>query len=476
MLNRGYARRIDTSHQHHEGYRARHSPSLRACRCIACHRGPVFITLGAAENGYGRRKLATRASRHRVVIIGAGFGGLEAARRLGGAAVEVTVIDRSNHHLFQPLLYQVAGAALDVSQIAWPIRHVLHRWPNVATLMAEVTGIDTLSKTVQLSEGEHIPYDTLIVATGATHAYFGHDEWAQYASGLKTLGDALLIRQQLLTVFEQAERERDPASQQTLQTLVIVGAGATGVELACTIAELAHNDMPEDFRHVDTRRARIVLVEAAPRVLGGFPEDLADYAQVTMERLGISVLLNHPVTACQDDGVVCKNKHIGAGAVFWAAGVRASPAAQWLHAEADKAGRVKVSADLTVPAQPDIFVIGDTALCQQENGQPVPGLASAAKQQGRYVAEAIKARLQQRPPPSAFRYRNYGNLSTVGQHTAVVDFGWLKLRGRLAWAVWAVAHIYFLIGARNRLLVGLNWLWLYIKGERAARIILSRKT
>ncbi|WP_230473369.1 NAD(P)/FAD-dependent oxidoreductase [Dyella choica] len=413
---------------------------------------------------------------HRVVIIGAGFGGLEAARRLGHQAVEVTLIDRSNHHVFQPLLYQVAGAALDTSQIAWPIRRVLHQFKNITTLMAEVNGVDMAGKTVMLDDETRIPYDTLVIATGATHAYFGHDEWAPFAPGLKTLGDALSIRQHLLTVFEQAEREPDPNKRQTLQTIVVIGAGATGVELACTIAELAREEMPGEFRRVDTRQTRVIVVEAAARVLSSFPESLAGYVQHTMEQLGVTLMLNCPVTECHAEGVICKDKRIDAGAVFWAAGVRASPAAQWLGASADKAGRVKVERDLTVPAHPDIFVIGDTALVEQENGKPVPGLAPAAKQQGRYVAEVISARLNHHFAPRPFQYRNYGNLSTIGKHTAVVDFGRVKLRGRMAWVVWALAHIYFLIGVRNRLLVALNWLWLYIKGDRAARIILSRKT
>jgi NADH dehydrogenase len=420
--------------------------------------------------------LKATAHPHRVVIIGAGFGGLEAARRLGNQPVDVTVIDRSNHHVFQPLLYQVAGAALDISQIAWPIRHVLHRFKNITTLMAEVDGVDAAGKTVRLTDGSRLPYDTLVIATGSTHAYFGHDEWAQFAPGLKTLGDALSIRQHLLSVFEQAEREPDPAARQKLQTFVVIGAGATGVELACTIAELAREEMPGDFRHLDTRQARVIVVEAASRVLSSFPETLSDYVLQTMEHLGVEVLLNCPVTECHADGVVCKEKRIDAGAVFWAAGVRASPAAQWLNVSADKAGRVKVERDLTVPAYPDIFVIGDTALVEQENGKPVPGLAPAAKQQGQYAAEVIQARLHKRPAPGPFHYRNYGNLSTIGKHTAVVDFGRVKLRGRPAWVVWALAHIYFLIGVRNRLMVALNWLWLYMKGERAARIILSRKT
>lgn len=413
---------------------------------------------------------------HRVVILGAGFGGLEAARRLGNQPVDVTVIDRSNHHVFQPLLYQVAGAALDISQIAWPIRHVLHRFKNITTLMAEVESVDAAGKTVQLTDGSRIPYDTLVIATGSTHAYFGHDEWAQFAPGLKTLGDALSIRQHLLSVFEQAEREPDPVQRQKLQTFVVIGAGATGVELACTIAELAREEMPGDFRQLDTRQARVIVVEAASRVLSNFPETLSDYVLQTMRQLGVEVMLNCPVTECHADGVVCKEKRIDAAAVFWAAGVRASPAAQWLNVSADKAGRVKVERDLTVAAHPDIFVIGDTALVEQENGKPVPGLAPAAKQQGQYAAEVIKTRLHKRPAPGPFHYRNYGNLSTIGKHTAVVDFGKVKLRGRAAWVVWALAHIYFLIGVRNRLMVALNWLWLYMKGERAARIILSRKT
>lgn len=420
--------------------------------------------------------MKANAHPHRVVIAGAGFGGLEAARRLGGQNVDVTIIDRSNHHVFQPLLYQVAGAALDISQIAWPIRHVLRRFKNVTTLMAEVDGVDVGTRTVRLTDGSQVPYDTLVLATGSTHAYFGHDEWARYAPGLKTLGDALSIRQHLLTLFEQAEREPDPDKRQILQTIVVIGAGATGVELACTIAELAHEEMPGEFRHIDTRKARVVIVEAAPRVLSGFPEALADYALRTMEHLGVTVLLNHPVTECRADEVICKDRHIGAGAIFWAAGVRASPVAQWLGAPADKAGRVKVERDLSIPRHPEIFVIGDAATLQQENGKPVPGLAPAAKQEGRYVADVIKARLRNSALPGPFRYRDYGNLSTIGKHTAVAEFGRLKLRGRVAWVVWAVAHIYFLIGVRNRLLVALNWFWLYIKGERAARIIISRKT
>lgn len=412
---------------------------------------------------------------HRVVIVGAGFGGLEAARRLGDLPVDVTVIDRRNHHVFQPLLYQVAGAALDTSQIAWPIRRVLHRYKNVTTLMAQVNGIDAASQHVRLMDGTPVPYDTLVLATGATHAYFGHDEWAPFAPGLKTLGDALSIRQHLLSVFEQAERESDPAKRQALQTIVVIGAGATGVELACTIAELAREEMPGDFRHIDTRKTRVKLIEAASRVLTSFPEPLADYAQRIMEKLGVTVMLNCPVTECRAGTVLCKEGQIDAGAVFWAAGVRASPASQWLAAPADQAGRVKVAPDLTAPGHAEIFVIGDTALIEQANGKPVPGLAPAAKQQGQYVSEVIKARLHNRPPPAPFRYRNYGNLATIGKRTAVVDFGWLTLRGRVAWMVWALTHIYFLIGVRSRLLVALSWLWLYIKDDRSARIMITPK-
>jgi NADH dehydrogenase len=420
--------------------------------------------------------LNATSPRHRVVIVGAGFGGLETARRLGGKAVDVTVIDRSNHHVFQPLLYQVAGAALDISQIAWPIRRVLHRFKNVTTLMAEAEGVDLAGRAVRLTDGGRVPYDTLVLATGSTHAYFGHDEWASHAPGLKTLGDALSIRQHLLTVFEQAEREADPARRQMLLTIIVIGAGATGVELACTIAELAREEIPGDFRRVDTRATRVIVVEAASRVLSGFPQPLSDYALHTMQRLGVRVLLDHPVTECRADGIVCNGTFIGAGAMFWAAGVRASPVAPWLGAPADRAGRIKVERDLSVPGQADVFVIGDAAALEQENGKPVPGLAPAAKQEGRYVAEVIQARLQRRPPPQAFRYRDYGNLSTIGKHTAVVDFGRIRLRGRAAWVVWAIAHIYFLIGVRNRLLVALNWLWLYLKDDRAARIIISRRT
>jgi NADH:ubiquinone reductase (H+-translocating) len=421
----------------------------------------------------GRASMKREQPRHRVVIVGAGFGGLEAARHLGRRDVDVVVIDRHNHHLFQPLLYQVAGGALDISQIAWPIRELLHRWEQVSTLMAEVSGVDTQRKAVSLVGGGEVGYDTLILATGATHAYFGHDQWARFAPGLKTLGDAIAIRQHVLTLFEQAELEDDLQRRETLMTIVVVGAGPTGVELACTIAELAHDDMVEDFRNADTRKTRVILVEASNRVLASFPPSLGAYALREMERLGVTVLLNHPVTDCRADGVACNDRFINAGAVFWAAGVRASPPAQWLHVDADRVGRVRVNTDLSVPGRPDIFVIGDAALCEQTNGDAVPGLAPAAKQEGAYVAKVILARLHGNTSPRPFRYRNYGNLATVGKGVAVVDFGSVHLRGRLAWMMWAVAHIYFLIGTRNRLLVALNWLWLYLKNERAARIILD---
>lgn len=412
--------------------------------------------------------------RPRVVIVGAGFGGLEVARRLGGQPLDITIIDRTNHHLFQPLLYQVAGAALDISQISWPIRHVLYRWRNIKTIMGEVNGVDTTRQVVSLSDEEEVPYDILILATGSTHAYFGHEDWAKHARGLKTIGDALAIRQHLLRVFEEAECESNPERRQKLMTIVIVGAGATGVELACTIAELAHEDMPEDFRVANTRDARVIVIEAGSRVLSGFPDSLSIYAQKVMEDLGVTVQLGHAVTECRANGVTVNGRLIEAAAIFWAAGVRASPAAQWLGVSADNAGRIRVKSDLSVPGYSGIYAIGDTVSCEQQDGRLVPGLAPAAKQQGRYVADLIKAQLKNKKMSRSFRYRNYGNLATVGKHTAVVEFGRLKLRGRFAWMIWALAHIYFLIGVRNRLLVGLNWMWLYLKGERAARIILSR--
>jgi NADH dehydrogenase len=410
------------------------------------------------------------AKTHRVVIVGAGFGGLEAAFGLTGAPVEITLIDRRNHHLFQPLLYQVATASLATSEIAWPIRYLLRDRKEVTTLFATVNGIDVKDKRVLLDESDGIPYDTLVLATGARHAYFGHDEWEPFAPGLKTLEDATTLRRRILVAFERAERESDPTRRAALLTFVIIGAGPTGVELAGTIAELAKDTLRPDFRNIDTDKARVVLIEAGPRVLAGFADELSAYAQRSLEDIGIEVMLNQPVTECTADGVTYGGRRLDAKTIIWAAGVRASRAAEWLGAPADRAGRLKVDPDLTVPGHPEIFAVGDTVTIAAPDGNPVPGIAPAAKQEGRYVAQVIKARLDG-STPGPFRYKHAGSLAQIGKRKAVIDFGRIKLRGTLAWWIWGIAHIYFLIGLRNRLSVALSWLWVYVRDQRAARLI-----
>jgi len=407
---------------------------------------------------------------HRVVIVGAGFGGLEAAHRLAGAPVGITLIDRRNHHLFQPLLYQVATASLATSEIAWPIRYLLRNRPDVTTLYATVTGVDAQAKRVLLDDGDGLPYDTLIVATGARHAYFGHDEWEPFAPGLKTLEDATTLRRRILVAFERAERETDPQRRAALLTFVIIGAGPTGVELAGTIAELAQDTLPPDFRNIDTHRTRVVLIEAGPRVLAGFPDDLSAYAQRSLQSIGVEVMLGQAVTECNADGVVYGGNRLDTKTIIWAAGVRASPAAEWLGAPADRAGRLQVLPDLTVPGHPDIFAIGDTVTINGPDGKPVPGIAPAAKQQGRYAADTIKARLNG-GTPAPFHYQHAGSLAQIGKRKAVIDFGRIKLRGTVAWWIWGIAHIYFLIGLRNRLSVAISWLWIHARDQRAARLI-----
>jgi NADH:quinone reductase (non-electrogenic) len=410
------------------------------------------------------------AKPHRVVIVGAGFGGLEATHRLAGVPVEITLIDRRNHHLFQPLLYQVATASLATSDIAWPVRYLMRDRHEVTTLFATVSGVDADRHAVLLDDGSEVNYDTLVLATGARHAYFGHDEWEQFAPGLKTLEDATTLRRHILVAFERAERETDPERRAARLTFVIIGAGPTGVELAGTIAEMSHHTLPGDFRNIDTRRARVVLIEAGPRVLAGFPDDLSAYAQASLEKVGVEVVLGQPVTEIDRDGVVYGGQRLNAKTMIWAAGVRASPAAEWLNAPTDRAGRVQVEPDLTVPGHADVFAIGDTVTISAWDGKPVPGIAPAAKQQGRYVAETIKARLRgEKLPP--FRYRHAGSLAQIGKRLAVIDFGRVKLRGAIAWWIWGIAHIYFLIGLRHRLAVALTWLWIYARDQRAARLI-----
>ena len=414
----------------------------------------------------------TAASRPRIVIVGAGFGGLVAARALRKVAAKVTVIDRRNYHLFQPLLYQVATAGLSPADIAAPIRGILRNQANADVVMARVSGVDRARREVMIDGGDRrIPYDYLIVAAGARHAYFGHDEWEQVAPGLKKIEDATAIRHRILVAFEKAESTTDPEERRRLLTFVIVGGGPTGVEMAGAIAELAKMTLVKDFRTIDPASARVILVEGGPRVLLAFPEDLSAKAQRSLQKLGVEVLTNTPVELCDAGGVVSGGKRIEARTILWAAGVQAAPVAKWLQADKDRAGRIKVDPDLSVPGEPDIFVIGDNATILQANGQPVPGVAPAAKQMGDYVARVIAGRIAGKPVAAPFRYRNYGNFATIGRHAAVADFGWLKLSGYPAWLLWGAAHIYFLIGFRNRLAVMLDWLWAYVTFQRGVRLI-----
>jgi NADH dehydrogenase len=408
---------------------------------------------------------------HRVVIVGAGFGGLAVAHGLNGAGVSITVIDQRNHHLFQPLLYQVGTATLATSEIAWPIRQLLRRRRDVTTLLGLVTGLDTTERLVMLEDGASVPYDTLVLSTGARHAYFGHDEWEPYAPGLKTLEDATAIRRRVLLSFEKAERESDLSKRAALLTFVVVGGGPTGVELAGSIAELAHISLPDEFRHIDTRQSRVVLIEAGKRILPSFEDDLAAYAQKALEGLGVEVHVGAPVRECNAEGVVYGDRSLPAKVILWAAGVRASAAAAWAKLPADGAGRARVENDLTAPGRPEIFVIGDTATINAWHGKPVPGIAPAAKQQGLHVAATIKSRLKGDVASKPFVYRHLGNLATIGKRAAIIDFGWIKFRGWLAWWIWGLAHIYFLIGVRNRLAVALSWLWIYVTGSRSAYLI-----
>lgn len=404
-----------------------------------------------------------------VVIVGAGFGGLQVARALRHAPVQVTVIDRSNYHLFQPLLYQVATADLSPADIAAPIHNILRTSANTTVILAEVTGVDRQAHQVLLQE-RAIPYDYLVIATGAHHNYFGHAAWAPFAPGLKTLDDAALLRRHILLTFETAESEPDPQVRQALLTFVLVGAGPTGVEMAGALAELAHTTLAADFRTIDPTAARILLVEAAPRILLAFHPALARKAHQELTRLGVEVKTHAPVEAIDVDGVVMAGERVSARTVIWTAGVAASPAGTWLGAEMDRAGGVKVTAQLTLPDQPNIFVIGDTA-CMLQRGKPLPGVAPVAMQEGRYVAHVIKQRVSGKHDLPPFHYRHKGNLATVGRGFALVESGPLRLSGLLAWIIWLSVHIAYLVGFRNRFLVLLQWAWAYLTRQRSARLI-----
>jgi len=409
------------------------------------------------------------AGKPHVVIVGGGFGGLEAARTLRDAPVRITLIDKMNHHLFQPLLYQVATAGLSPADIAAPIRNILRKQQDVDVIMAEVTGVDKAAKLVLMGD-RSIKYDYLILATGARDGYFGHDDWAQYAPGLKTIPQATDIRRRILLAFEHADTTEDEAERKALLTFVLVGGGPTGVEMAGAIGELAHKALAADFRHIDPRMARIVLIEASPRILSGFDEDLSHKSRAALQRLGIEVREGQRVECIDAEGVVVAGERIASKTVIWAAGVRGSAAGEWLGVEVDRAGRVKVLDDCRIPNYPEVFVIGDTMTMEQD-GKPLPGVAQVAIQQGKYAANAIIRKLNHESGPGPFKYHDKGSLATVGRAFAIMQSGKVKLSGFIAWLAWLVIHIMFLIGFRNRAVVLIQWAWAYLTYQRGARLI-----
>ena len=416
---------------------------------------------------------AERSGHPHLVVVGGGFAGLWATRALAWAPLHITLVDRSNHHLFQPLLYQVATAGLSAPDIAAPLRHILRRQRNVEVRLAEVSALDPHARSVSLADGGQLEYDYLLLASGATHAYFGNDAWAAHAPGLKSLDDALDLRRKLLLAFERAEACADPEERAAWLDFAIIGGGPTGVELAGTLAEIARHTLRDQFHNIDPASARVRLLEAGPRVLASFPPDLSDKARRQLERLGVEVSTGVPVTAIDAGGYRLGDVYVRARTVVWAAGVAASPLARCLDVPLDRAGRVRVEPDLSVPGHPEVFVAGDLAALEQADGSPVPGVAPAAKQMGSHVARVLQARLQGKPA-RPFRYRDFGNLATIGRMAAVVDLRGLRFSGAPAWWFWLAAHVFFLIGFRNRLVVLFNWAWAYWSGQRTARIILGR--
>jgi NADH:ubiquinone reductase (H+-translocating) len=413
--------------------------------------------------------------RPHVVIVGAGFGGLAAAKGLRRANVDVTIVDQRNHHIFQPLLYQVATAGLSPADIAAPIRTILKDNANCRVMLDRVVGVDPDRQEVDVASGSMLAYDWLILATGARHSYFGRDDWARHAPGIKSIEDATAVRHRVLLSLERAETESDKARRDALLTFVVIGGGPTGVEMAGAIAELARQSVSQEFRSITPHCSRIILVEAGPRILPSFPPALSERAESSICELGVEVLTDARVEDVTDSRVRIGDTLIPAHTIIWAAGVQASPAAEWIGTEPDRAGRVPVDEDLHPVGDKRIFVIGDTAACLGPHGRPLPGVAPVAKQQGEHCARAITAAIANRHCPP-FRYRSYGSLATIGRKRAVADFGRVQLSGFLAWVVWCVAHIWFLAGFRNRLLVGANWLWNYLTFERHARLITGDTT
>jgi NADH dehydrogenase len=412
----------------------------------------------------------------KIVIVGAGFGGLAAAQALKEAKAEITVIDRRNFHLFQPLLYQVATAALSPADISAPIRSVLRDQANARVMLDKVTGVDRERRLVLTEGGRSVPFDYLVVATGARHSYFGRDaDWAAFAPGIKTLDDATRLRARILLAFEKAELEPDPERRRALLTFLVIGAGPTGVELAGAIAELARKAVIRDFRTITPESTTIVLIEAGPRILPSFREELAQAAAASLQGMGVTLKLGRAVSEVTADGVSVGGLHLPAGTIIWAAGVKASAAGRWLAAETDRAGRVRVEHDFSLPSAPGIFVIGDTAAHADEQGRPLPGVAPAAKQAGAHVGALIAARLAGIAAPAPFRYRDRGAMATIGRKSAVADLGRLRLTGLPGWLLWSLAHVWFLVGFRNRVSVATSWLWSYLTWERGARLITGQE-
>ena len=419
----------------------------------------------AAGSGTGVRV------RQRVVVIGGGFGGIRAAEGLAKLPVDVTVVDRRNHYDFQPLLYQVALAVLSPADIAQPIRSILREHRNISVLMDEALNIDTRAQRVKLKTGAELEYDYLIVATGSTHSYFGRDDWAEFAPGLKTIEDARIIRSRLLLAFEEAERSHDKEQQRRLMTIAVIGGGPTGVELAGSIAELARYTLSKDFRNIRAETATVLLLEAGPRILPAFPEALADYAARKLAKLGVTVRTQCAVENVSANAVRANGEDIGVGFAIWAAGVRASNLGTLLGVETDRAGRISVNGDLSVPGLDRVYALGDLTLLADAKGGNLPGLAQVAKQQGQYLGHALAQKIRSGSASQPFRYKNRGNTAIVGRHAAVFDFGWWQLRGWFAWSFWALIHVYLLVGFQHRLMVAIQWLWRYVTYERGSRLI-----